>query len=64
MHTEARTESDKMMDPIYLYELIEDNRDWEVIVLPDNRGVILGDYDLIESLLNTLNLSERYVDGI
>ena len=51
------------MDPIQLVDIIEDNRDWEVTVLPDNRGILIGDYDTIIALLQSLNLSERYING-
>ena len=51
------------MDHIILHDLIEENRDWEVLVLPDNTGVLIGDYDLISTLLDSLNLSERCMDG-
>ena len=51
------------MDPIMLCELLDTNRDWEVTILPDNRGVLLGDYDTLVSLLDSLNLGESYIYG-
>lgn len=46
------------MEPIEIYDLIEDNRDWEVVILPYNQGVIIGNFDTISNLLNRLERDE------
>lgn len=50
------------MDPILLYDMLDDNRDWEFVVLPDNRGIVIGNYDLVATLLDSINLSERHIN--
>lgn len=40
------------MEPLNIYDLLDVHRDWEIVQLPENSGVIIADYETIERIMD------------
>lgn len=48
------------MDPLLICELMDRNPEWEVIPLPEQDGVFVGNYKAFLRLIENTPLSEEY----